>query len=175
MRKYLPYFLIFAFVSVFILIFLSQSNTVKFNTVTVLNKFSISIPEYLSKTDSIDSSALLQYKNEKEQMFMLIYEKNDSENVSLDSCFRKFSNNFIEKMEHGNLVNYYPEKINNTDAVIGNIRGRINETGVYYRVAVIRAGNSFYTIIIGLSENMKSQYDEDIDKIIRGLIPSARD
>ena len=78
-------------------------------------------------------------------------------------------------MEHGNLVNYYPEKINNTDAVIGNIRGRINETGVYYRVAVIRAGNSFYTIIIGLSENMKSQYDEDIDKIIRGLIPSARD
>ena len=169
MRKYLPYFLIFAFVSVLILIFLSQSNTVKFNTVTVPNKFSISIPEYLSKTDSIDSSALLQYKNEKKKMFMLMYEKNDSENVSLDSCFRKFSNNFIAKMDHGILVNYYPEKINNTDAVIGDIRGSVNETEVCYRIALFKTKGVLYKIIIGISSTMKSSYDEDINQVIQSI------
>ena len=174
MRKYLSYFLIpiaigIAFVSVFILIFLSQSNDVKFNKVTIPNKFSISIPEYLLKTDSIDSSALLQYKNEKEQMFLLVYEKLDSANTSLESIFKKKSDDFIAKIEHGNLENYYPQKINGIDGFIGNIQGSVNETGVYYRIVVMKAGNSFFEIILGISENMKSSYDEDINQIIQSL------
>ena len=157
------------FVSVFMLIFFSQSETIKFNTVTVQKKFSISIPEYLSKTDGIDANALLQYKNEKEQMFLLVYEKADSTNSSLEGFFKKNSNTFIAGIKHGNLIEYYPEKINGMDALIGNVRGNVNETGVYYRIAALKAGNSFYKIIIGISENMKSTYEEDMGKIIRGF------
>ena len=131
--------------------------------------FSISIPEYLSKTDSIDSSALLQYENEKEQMFLLVYEKIDSTNTSPEKFFKTFSDNFTAKIEHGKLINYYPEKINGLDAVIGNIRGSVNETGVYYKIASIKNNKSFYEIIIGISSTMKSSYDEDINQIIYSI------
>ncbi|MBI3501498.1 MAG: hypothetical protein HY063_06870 [Bacteroidetes bacterium] len=167
MKKYFPYFLIFIFISVLLLVFFSQSEPQKFTTTIVPDKFSISIPDYLSKTDNIDSSALLQYKNEKEQLFLLVYEKHDSS--SLENFFKKFSEGFASKLEHGVLINYYPEKINGADALLGNIRGSVGETGVFYKVAAIRAKNSFYKIIIGVSENMKSTYEEDMDEIIRGF------
>ena len=169
MRKYLPYFLLFVFVSVFILIFFFQSEPVKFNEVTVPDKFSISIPDYLSKTASIDSSALIQYKNEKEQLFLLVYEISDTSNTSLQDFFKKISDDFISKLENGSLLKYYPEKINGLDALIGNIRGSVNETEVCYKIAAINSGKVFYEIIIGISSTMKSSYDEDMDKIIRGL------
>ena len=102
-------------------------------------------------------------------MFLLVYKKTDSANTSLESFFKKHLNDFASKLEHGNLINFYLEKINGEDALIGNIRGSVGETGVYYRIAAIKANNSFYKIIIGVSENMKSSYDEDMDKIIRGF------
>ena len=169
MRKYLPYFLLFVFVSVFILIFFFQSEPVKFNNVTVQDKFRISIPEYLSKTASIDSSALIQYKNEKEQLFLLVYEISDTSTESLQDFFKKISDDFISKLENGSLLKYYPERINALDALVGNVRGRVNETGVYYRIAVIKSGSSFYKIIFGVSENMKSFYDEDIETILQSF------
>ena len=97
-------------------------------------------------------------------MFLLVYEKNDSINTPLETLFKKFSDNFAARIEHGNLIEYYPEKISGLDAVVGNIRGSVGETGVYYRIAAIKANNSFYKIIIGVSENRKSSYEEGMDK-----------
>ena len=97
----------FLFLS-FLLFFFFHSEPVKFNAVTFEDKFSILIPEYLSKTDSIDASALLQYKNEKEQMFVLVYEITDTANVSLKYFFKKVSDNFISRIGQAALVKYYP-------------------------------------------------------------------
>jgi hypothetical protein len=135
----------------------------------IAGKFTLSIPEYLSKTDGIDPAALLQYKNEKEQLFLLVYEKKDSLNLGLASVFKIFSDDFIARMEHGNLVKYYPMQITSHRALIGNIRGTVHETEVYYKIAVIPSGNSFYEILIGITENRKSSYEEDLDKIIGGF------
>ena len=167
MKKYFPYFLIFVFVSVLLLVLFSKEESQKFNLVTVPNKFSVSIPDYLSKTDSIDSSALLQYKNERDQLFLLIYEKEDS--LSLENFFKKFSENFISKLHNGTLINYYPEEINGADVLVGNIRGSVGEAGVFYKVAAMQGKNSFYKIIIGAVENRKSDYEEDMEKIIQSI------
>ena len=169
MKKFPLYFFLLLFLSAIAFFLIFHFESTKFHTVTVGGKFSISIPEYLSKTDSIDSSALLQCKNEKEQIFVLIYEETDTTYQSLDNSFRKFSDDFIAKMEHGNLVRYFPIKINNHDAFIGNIRGNARETNVYYRIAEIKVSDKIYKIIIGTTENNKSRYDEDMDKIIRGF------
>lgn len=157
------------FVSLIAFVFIFNSEPVKFNSITVEGKFSISIPEYLSKTDSIDTSALLQYKNEKEQIFLLVYEITDIANLSLKDFFKKTSDNFISKIGQATLVKYYPEQINNRDAFIGNIRGKVNETSAYYRIAVIESDMSFWEIIIGTNDVNKSRYDEDMNKIIRGF------
>jgi hypothetical protein len=154
--------------AVLVFIIASPSPQTKFNVVTIENKFSISVPEYLTRTDSLDSSALLQFKNEKEQLFLIIYEKKDS--ASLESFFKKFSDNFISKLENGNMINYYPEKINNSNNVlIGNIRGNVNDTKVFYKLAVIKIENTFYKLLFGVSENQRMDYEEEMDKIIKGF------
>ncbi len=168
MRKIFPYFLIFVFVSVLLLVLFSKSELQKFSSVTVPGKISICVPDYLSKTDSIDSSALLQFKNEREQLFLLVYEKSDS--VSLEILFKKFSENFMSKLHNGTLLNYYPEKINGADALVGNIRGSVGETGVFYKVAVIEFENSFYKILFGVSENKRLDYEEDMEQSIKSII-----
>ena len=170
MRKFLLYFFILLLLSALSFVFFYHENPVKFNSITVPKKFSISIPEYLIATDSIDPSSLLQYKNEKEQMFLLVREKMDTVQQPLETIFKKFSDDLISNMENGNLVKYFPVKINDHDAFIGNIRGSVNETGVYYRIAVIKSTDTMcFEIIIGTTDNDKSRYDEDMDKIIRGF------
>lgn len=170
MKKFPLYFLLLLLLSAFAFVFFFHSEPVKFNTVTVAGKFSIPVPEYLSQTDSIDPTALLQYKNEKEQLFLLVNEKQDTAKQPLETIFRKFSDDFISKMGNGNLVRYFPLKINNRDAFIGNIRGSVNETGVYYRMAVVKSTDiTCFEILIGTTDNDKSRYDEDMDKIIRGF------
>lgn len=169
MKKFIFFFCVLIFISLVVFIFFFNSEEIKFNTITVPAKFSISIPEYLSKTDSIDASALLQYKNEKEQLFLLVYEIKDTATASLKDVFKKVSDAFISRIRHATLVKYYPEQINNRNAFIGSIRGTVNETSAYYRIAVIESGNSFFEIIIGTNDNNKSQYDEDMNKIISGF------
>jgi hypothetical protein len=168
-KKFPLYFFLLLFLSAIAFVLIFHSEPTKFHTVTVAGKFSISIPEYLSKTNSIDSSALLQCKNEKEQIFLLVYKETDTSQQKFETQFRKFSDDFIAKMEHGNLVRYFPIKINNHDAFIGNIRGNARETKVYYRIAEIKVSDKIYKIIIGTTENNKSRYDEDMDKIIKGF------
>lgn len=120
-------------------------------------------------------------------MFLLVYEVADTTNVSLKDFFKKFSDDFISRIGQANLVKYYPEQINNRNGFIGNIRGTVNETNAYYRIAVIESDTSrrtnaqrdksFFEIIIGTNDNNTSQYDEDMNKIIRGFAPqeSLRD
>lgn len=169
MKKIILVFCLLIFISILSFIIFFHSEPIKFSTVTVPDKFSIILSEYLSKTDSIDSSALLQYKNEKEQIFLLVYEIADTAHLSVKDFFMKTSDDFISRIGHANLVKYYPEKINNQQAFIGNIRGMVNETSAYYRIAVIASGKSFWKIIIGTNDNRKSQYDEDMNKMIRSF------
>ena len=132
-------------------------------------KFSISIPAYLSKTDSLDPSAVLQYENVKDQLFLLLYEERDTTNLPIENIFKNFSESFIQKIQHGNVVKYFLTKIDSQNAVIGNVRGSVNETAVYYRIAFIRSNSCYYKIIIGVQNDMESSYDQDMDAMIRSF------
>ena len=166
MRKFLLYFSLLILVSLISFILFVNPQPIRFESVKISGAASISIPEYLSKTDSIDPAAALQYKNEKEQLFLLIYEKKDTINLQPEVLFKKFSDDLIARIGHCNLVKYFPKQIGSHQAVIGNIRGIVNETGVYYRIAVISSESAYYEVLFGVSENRFGTYDEDMNRIL---------
>lgn len=166
MRKYFPYLIILFLLSVTAFFFIVRTEPTKFHEVTIEGKFSISVPEYLSKTDSIDASALLQFKNEKKKMFLVVYEEQDTLAQSLQELFKKFSTDIIANIENGILIKYFPEKINGKDAFTGNIKGEMNGAKAYYRISVIESSSTFYEIIIGVSDNNRNLVEEDMDRII---------
>ncbi len=168
MKKIILPFFILILVSLLSFIIFCHPQAVTFKTVAE-GHFSISLPSYLTKADSLDPTALVQYKNEKDKLFVLVYQERDTSNVPIEMIFKKFSDDFILKIEHGNVVKYYLTKIGLQNAVVGNIRGSVNETAVYYRVAFIRSASGYYKIIIGVESDMESSYDEDMDTMIRSF------
>ncbi len=146
-----------------------RSEPTVFKETAVEGKFSIPIPEYLSKTDSINPSALLQYQNAQEQVFLMVFAGIDTLHQPMKEGFKRFAGEFVSRMEKGNMLNYHPEKINGCEAILGDIRGRINETEVYYLLAMIRSGKYRYRIITGVSAQQKSKYKEDLLEMIRGF------
>ena len=171
MKRPFLIFCLFILVSLVGFLLLYKQEPVKFTRVEQ-GKFSISVPEYLTPTDSIDPAALLQYQNEKEQMFLLVYEKADTVEHSFEDFFKKFANDLIARVGDATLLKYYPKKINGCNAIIGNIRGKVNGTGVYYRVALVEARNAFYEIIVGIADDNRSNFEEDINSVIHGFRPA---
>ena len=171
MKKIILFFSLLIFISLVVIILFVHTDPVKFNTITLEEKFSISIPEYLFRTDSIDRNALIQYKNEKKQLFLLAYEKKDTLRSSLEVLFKNASDDLISKIGNAQLIKYYPKKINLHKAVIGNIRGAVNETGVYYRIAIIADSSRYYEIIAGTTENNLSNFSQDIDSMLDSFTP----
>ena len=169
MRKITLYILIIFTLSALALVLILRSEPIRFNRVIVPQKFSISIPEFLSPTKDIDSLALLQYKNEKKEMFLLIYQEKDTSIQSIASAFKYFSDNFIAKTEHGKLIKYFSEKINNHNAFIGNVRGSVNETAVYYKLAVVESNNKYYELIFGVSNANQLSTDCEITSCIESM------
>ena len=169
MRKFLPYLLILLLLSgtAFFIIFRPEPTV--FNTVSVSGKLRLSVPSYLTKTDSIDAEAILQYENNKEQVYLVVYEQSDTSHRSMQECFEKFSNALADKLEHGALLNYVPEKINGCDAFTGNIRGSAKETSLYYRVMMIGSAEKYYEVIFCVGDNNQSSYREDIDTLIHSV------
>ena len=102
-------------------------------------------------------------------MFLLLYEQKDSSNTPVDTLFLNFSNALSSRLQDGGLLKYYSEKIKGCEALAGNITGIAGETKVYYRAAVIKNGTCFYKIILGISDDYRSDYDEDMNQIIRSF------
>jgi hypothetical protein len=86
--------------------------------------------------------------------------------MSPQTLFEKLSADFISRTGEARLIKYYPQLIHLHQAMVGNIRGSVKETGVYYRIAVIEAGSSYYEIIVAVADNHLNGFDEDIDQII---------
>ena len=162
------FFLLLA-VSFVAFIFFIRPKPIKFATAMLEGKFSISIPEYLIKKDSICNDAVLQYDNEQENIFLAVYEHHDS--ASIQDIFKRSAGGYVSTIEHGTLQKYYPEKINGHDAFIGNIRGSVKETKVYYRMAVIQCAHGALEIVIGTGNDNESRFTEDMDTIIHSIQP----
>jgi len=169
-KKALLVFCLLSIISIISFLFFINSEPVKFETASVAGKFSISVPEHLIRTDSIDPNALIQYQNVGDHLVLLVYEKKDSVKNVLEASFKNLTNELIAKIERGTLLKYFPKKINSRNAIVGNIRGNVNGTTVYYRIAVIEGAGSFYQIIVGVLEDNRSSFDEDINSIIDSFI-----
>lgn len=160
-----------AVISLLFLIFIVSipPEKVKFKNYEIKQKFVISVPEYFSKTNDIDTSAILQFKNERKQVFLLVYELNNSMQIDVKEKFHQEANNLISKMDKGNLLNFYPTNINGINALVGTIRGNTRKTIVSYHLVLFNKNAVFYKIIAGTTERNKSDFKKDIDKIIKSI------
>lgn len=168
MKRPLLAFSILLLVSIASFLLLLNTGKTRFNTITS-GPICIAVPEYLTPSAGIDTTALLQLENIKEQFVLLVWKRNDTVPKTPETAFRERSEQILAKTENGILIKYYPTTINGRQAWVGNIRGTVNKTRVYYRLAEIGSAGSAYEIILGVSDRNQSRYEKDMNTILQSF------
>jgi len=169
LRKFVFIILLITPITLFSFWHFFHTENIEYRKVVVPDKFSLSIPSYLSASNQADSSALLQLFGSKENIFMLVYEIPIDSSNTLKFTFNNSAQEYISKMNSGSLLKYYPKKINNLNSYIGNIRGLVGKTNIYYRVAVIESRSTYYKIVLGITNEEQSSYDADFNIILESF------
>jgi len=152
-----------------------SSSSTKFNEATAAGICSIKIPEYMSVAKDLNESAVLQYSNPKEEMYLIVIADSKDEmkaanvNYTLQSYF-----DFAAKNLEGSVTNYKltapkSKKIHGNDALIGEINGNFNQYEVMYKLGTIESSKRFYQILTWTMGENRTKYGNDMNIMIESL------
>ena len=153
-------------------------------TVTVDNRYSISIPSFLIKTTSLNNDASLQYQNTWKVFCVIVIDEPKSDfgkalvNNDLADLYSNDFTGYSELLLAGIERNFFifqkPEFtetfVNDMPARLVTIAGHIAGNGVFCSFAFIEGKDRYYQIMAWTSLDKKDQYKERMNKIIYSLI-----
>ncbi len=161
---------------VVILTFTSCKKQTTFNEVTVNDKYTILIPDYVKPSAGMHQQASLQYQNQEKEFYVLVIDESQSDmkaydlNYDIETYFQNIvSLPFKENIKNGVVSTPQKREINGANALVAEITGSVNNTDVFYKMAVIESPNKFYQVLTWTRADQKKEYEEDMLKIIESL------
>lgn len=173
MRKITIIFLITLFFS-------SCQNTVKEKTVPIDNKYSLTIPSFLNKSNTLNEDASLQYEHRMKELYVIVVDdlisdldkaidENDLSNhyskdihgytnLSLDGFELEIS--VLEKSEPLFTT------INNLPAYLTTIKANVNNFDAFYSLAFIEGENRYYQIMTWTLAAKESEHKDKMQRMI---------
>ena len=159
-----------------------SSNTLK--TVTIEDRYSISVPSFLTEGRNLNEVASLQYQNIWKEFYVIVIDESKSElhealihtnqtEVYSDDL-KGYSELLINGFEEGvNVI----QKSESTDAMINNmpaklltISGQVNGIDIFYSIAFIEGEHQYYQILVWTLLDKKNQYEDLMNKVIHSLV-----
>ena len=170
MKKYFQYIFLIPISVALVIFFISlNAEPVRFKETRVGSDLFIQLPDYLLDTDSLDPAAAVQCSSRTDDVFFIAYEYTQ-DTLPLPEAFERFSNKLVRYLSHGGLQNYYPKKLNNCNAIMGTITGKLQDVAVIYKMALVNTQNKKYELIFGLTKNSTGKYSSDIETSLRSLV-----
>lgn len=159
-----------------LIFFVACKKETTFNTITVNDKYSIAIPDYITPCTDLHKNASLQYQNiEKDVYYMVIDERKKLMasyhlDYDIDLYYKNVASQaFIETLENGKINPPGRQEIDGHKALISEITGDISGTEVYYRMAIIETPYAFYQILSWTKSENKETYINDMIKFIESF------
>ncbi|MFC6097154.1 hypothetical protein ACFPVY_10915 [Flavobacterium qiangtangense] len=158
----------------------SCSESKEVETVTIKNKFTIELPDYLSEARDLHQDASLQYQNALREFYVVVIDEPKQEFFDIASTTSDFPADFngYHDILKGGLedeiakVDITPTKdlqINGLKAKTFSLTGDIEGTPVYYEVAYLEGKERFYQIVTWTLETSKDKYKDPMQKIINSF------
>ncbi|AFM03925.1 hypothetical protein Fleli_1503 [Bernardetia litoralis DSM 6794] len=151
------------------------------NTIIEIKKdYSLELPDFLTKTDSLNPNASLQYQNINKELFVIVIEEDRKEFT------RKIVENKAEEVYPPNLKGYTDIishsigetikisarteiedlEINGLPAKNFTIEGQTQDKiPVYYSFTIIRGENNYYQIAQWTAKNQKALFEKQMSEI----------
>ncbi len=166
----------FVFLSLLSLFIVSCSREAVFSDVKINNRYTVSIPDYLQPCSDLHKEASLQYQNIEKDVYAIVIDEKKKTMVNYDLNFNVdlYFNNiakqgFIETIKNGKISIPGRETINGNKALIAEVTGMVDQTEVFYKLAVIETPFTFYQILVWTRAENKTKYEPDMMKIIESF------
>lgn len=147
-------------------------------TLTVGHPFTISLPEYMTRTVGLNTSAALEYKNTVKDVygFVIIDDKESLRLAEVSfSSVEEFYDDFIKDFIEGE------DKVNQSKPQIkqsGNAKfleadlsyyDKEAKTEIYYLIGMVETSKAYYKVLSYCSLENKAKFKEDFRKIVYSL------
>lgn len=163
-----------------ILFFISCQPNETEQTVTIENKYSISIPSFLSKASNLNDAASFQYQHVWKEFYVIAIDENkeklkeaivenhltESYSNNLQGYTNLLLDNFRRVITISSESQVIDTLINNMPAKIVSISGKVEGIDAFYSLAFIEGKNRYYQIMSWTLLSRESEYREKMSKLI---------
>ena len=136
--------------------------------------YHVSIPDYMTRSYSLNDAASLQYLNAARETYVIVIEDSKDHLLEAGIQFKNpqefydhFEKTFTDKSSKINGKQQL--KINGNPAFQAEITKPFNEYNVHYLITVIESDTHFYKMLAWTIEDYKDQYLADFKRIANSL------
>lgn len=153
-------------------------------TVTVKNKYTLQVPDFLSKSSDLHEDASLQYQNALREFYVVVIDEPKEDFYSIAETTEDFPADFegYHQILRSGLeqeigkVDITPTKdtqINGLKAKTFSLSGEIETIPVFYEIAYIEGKDRFYQIVTWTLKDNKEKYGEQMRNIVSSFKESG--
>ncbi len=152
----------------------SLAQEAKFMEKKIGHVYHVSIPDYMTKTYSLNEAATLQYLNAAKETYVIVIEDSKEQLLQAGIPFKdpvEFYDHFAQTFtdETCQISPKQSLKINGNPAVQVEITKPFGAYNVHYLVTVIESGTHFYKMLAWTIEDYKDKYLLDFKRIASSL------
>jgi hypothetical protein len=151
--------------------------------IKIKNQYSIVLPKFLSKSNTLNNEASLQYQNLLREFYVIVIDETKDEVhevVNNDDNLFHISTDFdgYKRLitENTNLTINFDQinvgktkQVNNMPAHIQSMEGEIEGHKIFYKLALIEGKKHYYQIFVWTLYNNKNEYSDLMEGIINSF------
>jgi len=158
-----------------LLTFSALESTAQFTKKTFGHVFSLDVPDYMTKTVDLNSSATAQYQNAKKETYLILIEDSKEELELADMKMNKkdFFDDFIKDYST-DMIDFKIEPSieftkNGLNFIQSELTFKSGEVDIYMIVTVIESNTYYYKLLTWTLKSYKNNYKKDFEKIINSF------
>ncbi len=152
-------------------------------TITIENRYKLTMPSFLSKTEDLNEDASLQYQNLFKEFYLLVidepksdlqgilddYDLNDSYTNDLDGYSNLIIDGVLNNLIDPTKSDMVETHINGLPARVTTITGTIEGIDILYTYGIYEGKELYYQVISWTEIEKQSKYQPKMDAIVQSF------
>lgn len=163
--------------------FFSCKMNEKQQTVKIENKYSLTIPAFLTRSKGLNENASLQYQNGRKEFYVIVIDETKSEVARIleendltekfPPTIKGYSDLLLQGFESNISIfkksDFKDTLINNLPARIININGKADAVSAYYSIAYVEGKDRYYQVMVWTLQKFEDEYKDKMTQVLYTL------
>lgn len=151
--------------------------------VTIGDKYSLSIPAFLTKVSNLNSDASLQYQHAWKEFYVIVIDETKEEmqqalvendltdyyENNIKGYSKLVINGFQERLNNPYQSDLVDTTVNNMPAKLTTLSGTVEGIDVFYSIGIYEGKDRYYQVLAWTLSRKKYSYKSKMEKILYSL------